>query len=456
MDKLYTLSCSIDNTPSPSLQTETLLAEFIHSFASLPSNEFTNEINTPIMEFILSQLTSQSLSPQGQRDAITALKLLSRTRKGMEPIFKAENCKFLLQTCLSYLHKSEEETAQDCLKIVVNSVVVHQSETLATLHSIKAHEYAVQLFTETKDYSFLFVISRILFYTCLEKQTVVSLIEEHSFFDSLFSRFMAATSPGFQLDPITCRFVSECLKVLFMLNSEKPFSSCEKSENSETLKKWDKKEITERFGEIMKLQLSEEVLNTRDLGTPLSPGLYPVKMDLVNLMWTENTSPPPSFSEDPEILQGFLQLLTVQSQTERESAESALSALLFVLRGLCCTNHFACKFFKESLFGVYAYASGEEDGVEIDENTASEKAMRPAGFEDDAKDSLKTLLCAHLTSFQMTLKSAAGEFFYALAGEDASEYVRLVGFGNAAGLLAEKGLPGFEGMKKQALNLGNF
>ena len=35
----------------------------------------------------------------------------------------------------------------------------------------------------------------------------------------------------------------------------------------------------------------------------------------------------------------------------------------------------------------------------------------------------------------------------------ASEFIRLCGFGNAIGLLAEKGLPGFTGLTQQAVSL---
>jgi hypothetical protein len=67
---------------------------------------------------------------------------------------------------------------------------------------------------------------------------------------------------------------------------------------------------------------------------------------------------------------------------------------------------------------------------------------------------------------QSTLKFAASEFFYALAQHDSTEYIRLVGFGSAAGLLAEKGMPGFsflgakavekpEDLKKDSGNSGN-
>jgi hypothetical protein len=38
----------------------------------------------------------------------------------------------------------------------------------------------------------------------------------------------------------------------------------------------------------------------------------------------------------------------------------------------------------------------------------------------------------------------------------ASEFIRLVGFGNAAGLLSEKGLPGFANLKQNTVDLNQL
>lgn len=38
----------------------------------------------------------------------------------------------------------------------------------------------------------------------------------------------------------------------------------------------------------------------------------------------------------------------------------------------------------------------------------------------------------------------------------AGEYIRLTGFGNAVGLLAEKGLPGFSMLKEKAVNIDDL
>eukprot|EP00475_Leptophrys_vorax_P009831 TRINITY_DN1651_c0_g1_i1.p1 TRINITY_DN1651_c0_g1~~TRINITY_DN1651_c0_g1_i1.p1 ORF type:complete len:173 (-),score=53.17 TRINITY_DN1651_c0_g1_i1:46-564(-) len=152
-------------------------------------------------------------------------------------------------------------------------------------------------------------------------------------------------------------------------------------------------------------------------------------------MWTEKEVPPVAISQDNEVLDGFLELLDIQAHNKEAKPEAALSPLLFVLKGLCLTDAVALKKIKTYIFGDHAEPK-EDDPPPQD-------AMKPVGWETDDPNSTKTILIKHILSFHTTLKYAATEFFYALAQHDSTEYIRLVGLGSAAGLLAEKGMPGF-------------
>jgi hypothetical protein len=57
-------------------------------------------------------------------------------------------------------------------------------------------------------------------------------------------------------------------------------------------------------------------------------------------------------------------------------------------------------------------------------------------------DTLGNRIVKYMTSFNQALKYSASELLFALVGEDAELLVRLVGFGNAAGLLAMRNLFG--------------
>mmetsp|Transcript_5235 Transcript_5235/g.8784 ORF Transcript_5235/g.8784 Transcript_5235/m.8784 type:complete len:100 (+) Transcript_5235:1978-2277(+) len=69
---------------------------------------------------------------------------------------------------------------------------------------------------------------------------------------------------------------------------------------------------------------------------------------------------------------------------------------------------------------------------------------------------LRSILTKHVCSFSMDLKRCLSELLFILSGEDSAEYIRLCGFGSAAGLLAEKGLPGFENISQRAISLDDL
>jgi len=70
--------------------------------------------------------------------------------------------------------------------------------------------------------------------------------------------------------------------------------------------------------------------------------------------------------------------------------------------------------------------------------------------------SLRALLLPHCTTIKYRIKRCVGELLFTLCDEQSNEFIRLCGFGNAIGLLAEKGLPGFTGLTQQALSLDDL
>jgi len=105
---------------------------------------------------------------------------------------------------------------------------------------------------------------------------------------------------------------------------------------------------------------------------------------------------------------------------------------------------------KKVIFGKNAFAAPN-----------SKTAMGPFGKEKDRQaqrnpHSLRAQLVQYITSYRINLKSTVSEFFWILANKESQEYMRLLGLGNAVGLLADKGLPGFAGLSQKAINIDDF
>jgi len=78
---------------------------------------------------------------------------------------------------------------------------------------------------------------------------------------------------------------------------------------------------------------------------------------------------------------------------------------------------------------------------EEEEDTGEDsKVNMDVKFKDT--DTLGNRMVKYMTSFNQALKHSASELLFSLVGEDAQNLVRLVGFGNAAGVLAMRNLFG--------------
>jgi hypothetical protein len=161
-------------------------------------------------------------------------------------------------------------------------------------------------------------------------------------------------------------------------------------------------------------------------------------------------------------------ILNATDPAQKRDAEANLSPLLQVLTGLVRSSASLRAHAKRSIFlelsrAPQAEAVSAAAGPAVGANKkfdASNYAMMPAGalsekVVDPDPLCLRSLLLAQVITLHFGLKQSVSDFLYAVVGDDSSEYIRLLGFGNAVGLLAEKGLPGFAGMLKsqKAVNI---
>jgi len=153
---------------------------------------------------------------------------------------------------------------------------------------------------------------------------------------------------------------------------------------------------------------------------------------------------------EPRSVVGLTQLLYRRCYTHEDVREDRMSPILIGLTKIAELNSDVRDLLKRIIFGKNAFAPPN-----------SKTAMGPFGKEKDRQasrnpHSLRAQLVQYITSYRMNLKSVVSEFFWTLANKESQEYMRLVGLGNAVGLLTDKGLPGFAGLSQKAINIDDF
>lgn len=152
---------------------------------------------------------------------------------------------------------------------------------------------------------------------------------------------------------------------------------------------------------------------------------------------------------------GLIQVLhrsLILAGKNRKDGELLLAPILSTLSTLIQSSSVLRRHAKRCLFlDLSDPPSSGADGSAYKKVDASNYAMTPAGavsekIVDPDSLSLKSLILQWIITLNFSLKQNVSEFLYRVCDEDTSEYIRLLGFGNAIGLLAEKGLPGFANM----------
>jgi hypothetical protein len=81
--------------------------------------------------------------------------------------------------------------------------------------------------------------------------------------------------------------------------------------------------------------------------------------------------------------------------------------------------------------------------LDEESNTNESPGVAPPGYD---ADTVGNAIIGHMCSIEMAVKHWSNELMYIIVGEDADKFVRLTGFGNAAGHLVNRGLFGLGGL----------
>ena len=159
---------------------------------------------------------------------------------------------------------------------------------------------------------------------------------------------------------------------------------------------------------------------------------------------------------------GMIQLLhraLILAGANKKESETLLSPILSSLSKLVKSSPILRSHAKRCIFlDLATPPTTTQDGKPYKKQDGSNYSMTPAGavsekITDPDPLSLKSLILQWIITLNFNLKQTVSEFLYLVCNEETSEYIRLLGFGNAVGLLAEKGLPGFAGLTSKAINM---
>jgi len=213
--------------------------------------------------------------------------------------------------------------------------------------------------------------------------------------------------------------------------------------------KMEKKMISKR---VMKPH--PPIIPTDDEKDPQITSLIDLKFNVSNLMiyMPQRLGEGMVMNGDYRAIHGLAEMLYRQAQ-ERDSklVANALTPILTSLIRLCKGSKAASRYLKWYIFHDLAQPPKNKKTSNLEMTPEGQKGRKNV---DDG--TLRYILISYMTSFDVTFKSCISEFLWQLCDSKKYELIRLTGFGNAIGLLASKGLPGFTGLTENAINLDDL
>jgi hypothetical protein len=165
---------------------------------------------------------------------------------------------------------------------------------------------------------------------------------------------------------------------------------------------------------------------------------------------------------DTRALQRLLNMAHAGACSHRSVLRDNCAPILMVLSTVAGKSRECRRFFRRCVFHQFAFIGGRDKrqydvsmnpAGDAGETSTSSASTSPAAL---ATLSLKELLLRNVTSFDAHIKAMTSELLWVVCDQDTHDYMRLTGFGNAVGLLADKGLPGFGHMKDNAVDMDDL
>ena len=415
---------------------------------------------------------------------LTSLKILSRTRKGLNNIYKTE-LHILLNNLLNI---NNIELQKVSLGLLVNTAVLNLKEIQNMANINKTFNSVINLLLKTNNDDIIYLCLHYLFFITVEKKVSQQIYDNNKFFKYIFDLFLIKTQyynkPLFwQRKPINndnnsnnnndninsdaktddskeninddtiqasfntekeCNIILELLKVLFN------FTMVEESVLRFKLDKFDAKfqrKVVSRACGILTLPLKIDPLfdlnniTSNDTASLLDkPGLIRVKLGICNVALYNGDILGMNLPEQSGIPLGNLLKFLAYNTNKDYNTQQNICPLLMFLKHVVGYNVKVRAVMKKYIF---------HDNADIpDDDLDDDDLINPAQNNDNNNPNkkLKDMLLKYCCHINYSIKRTIGEFFFALSGDDTKEMVRVCGLGNAIGVLVDKGLPGFAGI----------
>lgn len=489
MKALLELSEAKELTAAKTTEWQKALTQFIEKYGTQfdLANTWTAEEKTKLLTTLMNYFRAGAWPVSLLVPVFTTIKVITRSRSSLETLYSTENVKALF----AFVGRDDvpAPVRVEGLRVLLNMVIINEAGVTTELLKDGGSLGVLVRLLQQSDHDCRFVASRLLFFfaindactadlaKCEILKVASSVVVREADAEEKFVKFCEITPQGNQRRQI----VSSCLKVLFnfLMDAKRPrLEATISAADFDTFGKClcglmqlgvTTKEPWERGNNQVEVVHPPAEGETKEQ-TPQSTGRYKLKFEASQMATDPNTTTQlevqldianllmylprhmVQFATDWKPLQGLATLLDYQAYAStlvaKTAREQLLVPILSTLTGVVKESPDAKLYFKRYIFGNLYKAADDQD------KSAENLGMESEGPKLDTEvGTLREILLRCIISLQMTLKMVVSEFLYELCDQDTHEYIRLTGFGNAVGLLAEKGLPGFAGLKQQAHNL---
>eukprot|EP00474_Spongospora_subterranea_P011083 CRZ11541.1 hypothetical protein [Spongospora subterranea] len=404
------------------------------------------EVKSALEILIKFLVAPNNISNSVKARALSCIKLLTRARTELEILLEETNLSIILDLALELpednIDFSANSVINQAVRVVINLCIIHQSGTLPVLHRQRCHVVLLSLLSriplgEATDET-LFSLARLLFYMSLDTDVQAQLrgeLDALPIFAAILVNRNRACSPGqvasLRLNSNSatlCMALSEVIHVMFAVGS---------SPNSGSPQMWQM--LT---GTLLELLMSDNVdileLKASAVLELIKSPYYSLMLDIVNLLFCFNKDSLVPLMEK-QVMRRIFSLLEIQARYNCQSVESALVPILTVTETICSLNPEVAKAAKVFVFGEeFANNKSLKYEFESGDTTLSVAA------NGEVPPPLCKILTRMITTFEPNLKRAVSQFLYTLCEKRSDEYIRVVGLGNAMGLLSELQLPGYQ------------
>ncbi|XXQ39651.1 Ataxin-10 domain-containing protein [Plasmodiophora brassicae] len=399
------------------------------------------EVDTALRR-LLEYIRHRQPDDIGTARALSCIKLLTRCRSELDSLVDQQTVSMIFDLALrSPLPTSscQDSVLNQAIRVLINICIIRQNDVMPVIHAQRAHvallDLIARLDLSPSTDEVLFSLCRLLFYMTLDGDVQRELRDNMNAVSLLADVFANRTSvcePGLlatAASPVCsemCSALAELLHVLFALGSSR---QCQ----ADCQPVW--KRITPSLLTLLMADGNDllQLPHSQLVELPRTKH-FALMLDIINIFFCFD---PPSMGPlfETEVVHRILSILDIQARFNTSNVEDALVPVLTVLELLGAANDGVARTAKRFVFG---------------EEWADNTDLKYECKSDDDKDfppgdvPLKAILRTHITTFNPSLKRAVSEFLFTICGKQPGEYIRLVGFGNAIGLLAEMQLPGFE------------